>query len=215
MQADDIQMVYQRRCFKSYTRKHNIAVYVSRKCDTTDFDQDFTASTILTRSQSGPIDWNVCIFCNNKTYKHVKTYKKIQSNERISRILDATNHYSDSNMTHKISQEHFKERAKSKEPTDGQLLHGVAKIIQNDIAKVEFSTEHQRMHLSVIHFILCPIKLLKWVTNDKAFNADDNPPGMQIDGLKKCLELIDCIVAISWIMFSRFHVYIAIYREFD
>jgi hypothetical protein len=118
-------------------------------------------------------------------------------------------------MTHKISQEHFKERAKSKEPTDGHLLHGVAKIIQNDIAKVEFSTEHQRMHLSVIHFILCPIKLLKWVTNDKAFNADDNPPGMQIDGLKKCLELIECIVAISWIMFSRFHVYIAIYREFD
>ena len=32
-----------------------------------------------------------------------------ESNERISHILDATNHYSDSNMTHKISQEHFKE----------------------------------------------------------------------------------------------------------
>jgi len=100
-------------------------------------------STILTRSQSGPIDWNVCIFCNNKRYKNVKTLKKIEFNERISRILDATNHYSDSNMTHKISQEHFKERAKSKEPTDGQLLHSIAKIIQNDIVKVEFSTEHE------------------------------------------------------------------------
>jgi hypothetical protein len=47
------------------------------------------------------------------------------------------------------------------------------------------------------------IKLLNWVTNDKAFNADDNPPEMQIDGLKKCLELIECIVAISRIMFLR------------
>jgi hypothetical protein len=35
-----------------------------------------------------------------------------------------------------------KERAKSKEPTDDQLLHSIVKIIRNDIAKVEFSTEH-------------------------------------------------------------------------
>jgi len=72
---------------------------------------------ILTRTKSGPIDWNVCIFCNNKTHKNVKTLKKIESNEIISRILDASNHYSDSNM-------------KSKEPTDDQFLHGIAKIIR-------------------------------------------------------------------------------------
>jgi hypothetical protein len=52
------------------------------------------------------------------------------------------------------------------------------------------------------------IILLNWVTNDKAFNADDNPPEMQIDGLKKCLELIDFgntvkELAISW--FFGFH----------
>jgi hypothetical protein len=45
-------------------------------------------------------------------------------------------------MTHQISQQHFKERAKSKEPTDDQLLQSIAKIIRNDNAKVEFSTEH-------------------------------------------------------------------------
>jgi hypothetical protein len=44
--------------------------------------------------------------------------KKIESIERMSRILDAQNHYSDSSVTHKTSQEHYKERAKSKEPTD-------------------------------------------------------------------------------------------------
>ena len=45
----------------------------------------------------------------------LKLLKKIEFNERISPgILDATNHYADSNMTRKISQEHFKERAKSK-----------------------------------------------------------------------------------------------------
>jgi hypothetical protein len=63
-------------------------------------------------------------------------------------------------MTHKTSHEHFKERAKSKEPTDDQLIHSIAKIIRNDIANVEFSTEHDptpAMHLSAIHFILCPI----------------------------------------------------------
>ena len=105
-------MVYHKSCYKSYTSKHNIAVYISRKCSTTGSNQDSTTSYVLTRRQSGPIDWNVCIFCNHKTYKKVKTLKKIESGERISRILDASNHYSDSNMTHKIRQEHFKERAK-------------------------------------------------------------------------------------------------------
>ena len=69
-------MVYHRSCCKSYASNYNIAVYVSRKCGTTGSDQDSTVSTILTRSQSGPIDWNVCIFCNNKTYKNVKTIKE-------------------------------------------------------------------------------------------------------------------------------------------
>jgi hypothetical protein len=44
--------------------------------------------------------------------------------------------------TLKIRQEHFKARAKSKEPTDDQLLHSIAKITRNNIAKVECSTEH-------------------------------------------------------------------------
>ena len=84
---------------KSYTSKHHIAVYVGRKYGTTGYDQDSTVSTILTLSQSGHSDWNVCIFCSNKTCKNVKTLKKIKSIEIISRILDAPNHYSDSNMT--------------------------------------------------------------------------------------------------------------------
>ena len=146
----------------------------------------------LTRSQFGPINWNVCIFCNNKTYQHFKTLRKIESIERISRILDAQNHYSDSNIIHKTSQEHFKERAKSKEPTDDQLLHSIAKIIRNDIAKVEFSTEHDPTltDASPSHsFHPMPnslIKLLNWVKNDKALNAGDNTPEMQTDGLIKC-----------------------------
>ena len=118
IQTGHLHMAYHRSCCKSYASKHNIAFDVSMKCGATGSDQDNTVSTILTRSQSGPIDWNVCIFCNNKRYKKVKTLKKIEFNKRISRILDATNHYSDSKMTHKIIQEHFKEREKSKEPTD-------------------------------------------------------------------------------------------------
>ena len=62
-------MDYHRSCCKSYTSRHTIAVYVSRKRGTKGSDQDSTASTIITRSQSG---WNVCIFCYNKTYKNVK-----------------------------------------------------------------------------------------------------------------------------------------------
>ena len=110
----------------------------------------------------------------------------------VSRILDAPNHYSDSNMTHKTSQEHFKERTKSKEPTDDQLIHSIAKIIRNDIANVEFSTEHDPTpaDASLSHsFHSMPnslIKLLKRVTHDKAFNAGDHPPEKQTDGLRKC-----------------------------
>ena len=96
--AGDTHMVYHRSCYKSYTSKHNIAVHISRKCSTTGSNQDSTTSSVLTRRQSGPIDWNVCIFCNHKTYKKVKTLTKIESDERISPILDASNHYSDSNI---------------------------------------------------------------------------------------------------------------------
>ena len=79
-------------------------------------------------------------------------------------------------MTHKTSQEHVREREKSKEPTNDQLLHSIAKIIRNDIAKVEFSTEHDPTSAgaSLSHsFHSMPnslIKLLNWVTHvhDKA-----------------------------------------------
>ena len=66
------------------------------------------------------------------------------------------------------------------------------KIIRNDIAKVEFSTEHDPppVDASLGHsFHSMPTSLLKsliWVTNDNAFNAGDNPPEMQTDGLRKC-----------------------------
>jgi hypothetical protein len=90
-------------------------------------------------------------------------------------------------MTHKTSQEHFKERTKSKEPTDDQLIHSIAKIIRNDIANVEFSTEHDPTpaDASLSHsFHSMPnslIKLLNWVTNEKAFNAGENPTEVQTD----------------------------------
>jgi hypothetical protein len=39
------------------------------------------------------------------------------------------------------------------------------------------------------------IQLLNWATNDKAFNAGDNTPETQRDGLRKCQEQIEYIVA--------------------
>jgi len=51
------------------------------------------------------------------------------------------------NMTRTISQEHFKERAKSRE--FGMILRK-----WNFVPNM---TQHQRINLSAIHFILCPI----------------------------------------------------------
>ena len=95
-------------------------------------------------------------------------------------------------MTTKTSQEYYRERMKSNELTDDQLIHSIAKIIRNDIAKVEFSTEHdpKPADVSLSHsFYSMPnslIQLLNWVTNDKTFNAGDNTPEMQTDDLRKC-----------------------------
>ena len=75
------------------------------------------------------------------------------------------------------------------------------------------------MHLSSIHDSMpnSLIKLLNWVTNDKAFNAGDNTPETQRDGLRKCQEQIEYIVAISRNMLTHFYLGLAIqvYREFD
>jgi hypothetical protein len=59
--------------------KHNIAVYVGRKCGTTGYDQDSTVSTILTLSQSGPIDWN--LFKASRTTDNNQLTPDIQTNE--------------------------------------------------------------------------------------------------------------------------------------
>ena len=75
---------------------------------------------------------------------------------------------------------------------------------------VEFSTEHDSTPADAFlshSFHSIPnslIKLLNCVTNDKAFNAGDNTPAMQTDGLRKCYEQIECIVAISRNMLRSF-----------
>ena len=74
---------------------------------------------------------------------------------------------------------------------------------------MDFSTEYDPtpVDASLSHsFHSMPnslIQLLNWVTNDTVFNAGDNPPEMQTDGLRKCLELIECIVAINRNMSSQ------------
>ena len=69
------------------------------------------------------------------------------------------------------------------------------KISRNDIAKVEFSTEHDPtpVDASLSHsFHSMPtylIKLLNWVTNDNAFNTGDNPPEMAWENARKKLNV--------------------------
>ena len=62
------------------------------------------------------------------------------------------------------------------------------------------------------------IKLLNWVTNDKAFNAGDNTLAMQTNGLRTSYEQIECIVAISRNMLRLFilaspYKYIAVWLK--
>ena len=159
IQADDINMVYHRSCCKSYTSKRSIAENVVQRAPIR------TVLPLLFKPVHSLVP-SIGMFCNNKTYKNVKTLKKIESIERISHILVAANHYSDSNMTNKTSQENYKERAKSKELTDDQLLHSIAKITRNHIAKVEFSTEHDPAPADAYHSHSGRGKSLFWLEYD-------------------------------------------------
>ena len=109
-------------------------------------------------------------------------------------------------MTHTTSQEHFKERAKSKEPTDDQLLHSIAKSIRNDIAKVEFSTEHDPTpaDASLSHsFHSMPITLIRYLIGIQMTRLSMLVT-IQTGGLRTCYEQIECIVVISRNMFRLF-----------
>ncbi|CAG2205309.1 unnamed protein product [Mytilus edulis] len=107
---DSLNMVYHRSCYKSYTSKHNVSVSVGNKSnEALDEETKNRVPSARTRSQSILIDWNACIICNNKSYKKDKKLIKIESDDRVGRILSAAHHYSDFHLISKISQVDFKE----------------------------------------------------------------------------------------------------------
>ncbi|CAG2253830.1 unnamed protein product [Mytilus edulis] len=109
---DSLNMVYHRSCYKSYTSKHNVSVSVGNKSnEALDEETKNRVPSARTLSQSILIDWNACIICNNKSYKKDKKLIKIESDDRVGRILSAAHHYSDFHLISKISQVDFKEKA--------------------------------------------------------------------------------------------------------
>ncbi|CAC5396439.1 unnamed protein product [Mytilus coruscus] len=71
---------------------------------------------------------NACIICNNKSYKKDKKLIKIESDDRVGRILSTANHFSDFHLISKISQVDFKEKAFYHNQCTTKYLVGIKEV---------------------------------------------------------------------------------------
>ncbi|CAC5420137.1 unnamed protein product [Mytilus coruscus] len=108
------------------------------------------------------------------------------------------------------------------EQTDDQLLYSVASIIRRDIDKVRFFKEHYPTSTEVSFensLQSMPdslVKLLSWITDEKAFSTCTVPSNVKTERVRKSLALTECIVATSRSILTPFHLGLAIqvYHEF-
>ena len=108
------------------------------------------------------------------------------------------------------------------EQTDDQLLYSVASIIWRDIEKVRIFKEHYpnstevSFESSLQSMPVSLVKLLSWITDEKAFSTCTVPSNIKTESVRKCLALTECIVATSRSIITPFHLGLAIqvYHEF-
>ena len=82
---EEMQAVYHRSCYKSYTSKHNCSPFKSDEATCLTYNDDRqlsdccpSVSGFCTRSRIQSFDWNSCIFCCKKTFKKDRKLRKFQ-----------------------------------------------------------------------------------------------------------------------------------------
>mgnify|MGYP007024910540 CR=1 FL=1 len=94
------------------------------------------------------------------------------------------------------------------EQTDDQLLYSVASLIRRDIEKVRIFKENYPTSTEVSFESV--VKLLSWITDEKAFSTCTVPSNIKTESVRKCLALTECIVATSRSIITPFHLGLAI-----
>ncbi|CAG2211736.1 unnamed protein product [Mytilus edulis] len=102
------------------------------------------------------------------------------------------------------------------EQTDDQLLYSVASIIQRDIDKVRIFKEHYptstevSFENSLQSMPVSLVKLLSWITDEKAFSTCTVPSNIKTESVRKSLALTECIAATSRSILTPFHLGLAV-----
>ena len=117
LRSDEIKVVYHRSCYKSYTSKHNCSVFMSDSSISTEVKTlkvDVTSesrSNVLTRSQFQSIRWDRCFICQNKSFKKDVKLHKIESEDRMNKILNSALKTCDDKMIQLVKYEGFLQKA--------------------------------------------------------------------------------------------------------
>ena len=98
---------YHRSFCKSYSSKQNITCFAHKKTTKEVPDSKSSSTVVCSNGITTRSDWTYCIFCKKKSYKKDHKLHKIESQNRMKKILDAARRNSDYEIESKVLHEQF------------------------------------------------------------------------------------------------------------
>lgn len=106
LKSSDYRVVYHKNCYKKYTSRQNCSVYETDEC-VSERSPLIEPRSMTTRSQSQNIKWNLCFFCQQKSFKRDFKVHKLASDERVKNLMQSALNQNDDRLIQIISSEGF------------------------------------------------------------------------------------------------------------
>ena len=105
--SESFMVKYHRSFCKSYSSKQNITCFAHKKTTKEVPDSKSSSTVVCSNGITTRSDWTYCIFCKKKSYRKDQKLHKIESQDRMKKILDASRRNSDYEIESKVLQEQF------------------------------------------------------------------------------------------------------------
>jgi hypothetical protein len=105
--SESFVVKYHRSCCKSYTSKQNITCFAQQRTTKEVPDSKSSITVVCSNGITTRSDWTCCIFCKKNSYKKYHKLHKIESQDRMKKILDAARRNSDYEIESKVLHEQF------------------------------------------------------------------------------------------------------------
>ena len=117
LRSDEMKVLYHRSCYKSYTSKQNCSVYIpdnstegeTRPAGVTSSSESIPS--VITRSQVQSFRWDLCFICQHKSFKKDFKVHKVESEDRMNKIVNSALKTGDHKIIQLVKNEVFLQKA--------------------------------------------------------------------------------------------------------